>query len=69
MPRGEHEGGVERLADIAADVGHLGAVDAEPVAEVEVGHPGLPASGGAMAAAVSSDGGRPGPSDGEDGVA
>src|SRR3954453_17287480 len=38
---GEHERGVEDLADVAADVGHLGAVDAEPMAQVEVRHPRL----------------------------
>src|SRR3954452_437464 len=30
----EHERGIEGLADVAADVWHLGAVDAEPVTEV-----------------------------------
>src|SRR3954453_793700 len=38
---GEHERGVEDLTDVAADVGHLGAVDAEPMAQVEVRHPRL----------------------------
>src|SRR4051794_28966859 len=38
---GEDERCVERLADVAADVRHLGAVDAETVAEVEVRHPRL----------------------------
>src|SRR4051794_3209597 len=45
-PGYEDEGRVEGLADVAADVGHLGAVDAEPVAQVEVRHPRLVTTGG-----------------------
>src|SRR6478672_1359874 len=43
-PRHEDERLVEGLADVAADVRHLGAVDAEPVTEVEVRHPRLAAT-------------------------
>ena len=35
----EHEGRVERVAEVAADEGHLRAVEAHAVRQVEVGHP------------------------------
>src|ERR1700733_73816 len=45
-PFGQNERRVERLSDVAADIGHLRAVDAETVTQIEMGHPRFHASGG-----------------------
>ena len=64
MPGREHEAVVERLADVAADMGISALSSAEPVAEVEVRHPRLASPPQtSIAAAVRSPRGGAGPRD------